>query len=253
MKTVFIIEDDEILRENLENLLKFEGFKVLSSETGKEGISRIKEILPDAVICDIMLPDTDGYQIINEIKSDPETRNISFIFLSAKAEMKDLRTGMNLGADDYLTKPYDAMELVNVVRKRIEISGTRIAAEQNEIKENKIPLHYEGQLLIQTTGNQAVPVKIKDIVSISADADYTHLYITGGKKLTLRKLIKHWEQTLPSQNFMRVHKSIIINTLHIVKVDKWFNNSFRIEMEGLSEPVITSRRYGTKLRNILFS
>ncbi|MGE5679735.1 MAG: response regulator transcription factor, partial [Bacillota bacterium] len=106
-RKIVVIEDDISLRDNIEQLLEEFGYRVLSAEDGKKGIKIIKEILPDLIISDIMMPGIDGYEVLRQLGSDPKTLTIPFIFLTARAEMKDLREGMLLGADDYLIKPFN--------------------------------------------------------------------------------------------------------------------------------------------------
>lgn len=252
MKKIFVIEDDEQLRENLLTLLEVEGFKTFSSDMGKQGIELIKELKPDLILCDIMLPDTDGYQIIKELKSDPHTRSIPFIFLTARAEMKDLRSGMNLGADDYLTKPYDTKELLNVINTRITLHKPPYKEEHYIEKDFANKLSLEDIVFVQST-KELKKVLIKTIVCINADAEYTELFLEDGTKVLVRKLIKLWEEVLPQNTFLRVHKSIIINLTFLLKIEKWFNSSYKIHLNKYPEPVISSRRYSTHIRSKLIS
>lgn len=250
MKKIFVIEDDETLRENLLSLLEVEGFETHFSETGKEGIELIKEVLPDLILCDIMLPDTDGYQIISELKIYPQTRNIPFVFLTARAEMKDLRSGMNLGADDYLTKPYDANELINVVNTRIAQHNLNEEKPTETINHSYHKLALDDLIFVQSA-KQVKKVMVKSIVCINADAEYTELFLDDGTKVHLRKLIKVWEEMLPENSFMRVHKSIIVNLAFLQRIEKWFNNSYRIQLLKYPEPIISSRRYSANIRSKL--
>ena len=107
MKTILLIEDDKALRENTEELLELSGYSVLTAPNGKIGIELVKENLPDIIVCDIMMPVIDGYGVLENLSADEKTKQIPFIFLSAKTEHKEIRKGMDLGADDYLTKPFN--------------------------------------------------------------------------------------------------------------------------------------------------
>ena len=119
MKTILIIEDNLEVRENTAELLELANYKVLTAENGKIGIELAKSTLPDLIICDIMMPELDGYGVIHVLSKIPETAAIPFIFLTAKTEKTDIRKGMNLGADDYLTKPFDDVELMDCVEVRL--------------------------------------------------------------------------------------------------------------------------------------
>lgn len=129
MKTILLIEDDRALRENTKELLELSGYGVITAPNGKVGIQFGKEKLPDIIICDIMMPEVDGYGVLQDLSSDERTKHIPFIFLSAKTEHKEIRKGMDLGADDYLTKPFEEEDLISAVESRLakaELMGRMI-------------------------------------------------------------------------------------------------------------------------------
>lgn len=131
MKTILLIEDDRALRENTEELLELSGYSMITAPNGKIGIQMAKEKLPDIIVCDIMMPEVDGYGVLKDLSSDKSTKHIPFIFLSAKTEHKEIRRGMDLGADDYLTKPFEEEDLINAIESRlakVELLG-RMAKE----------------------------------------------------------------------------------------------------------------------------
>ena len=111
-KRILFIEDDKIIRENTAEILELANYEVTTAENGKVGVEKAKDIHPDLIICDIMMPELDGYGVLYLLGKDPQTSSIPFIFLSAKADKSDVRKGMALGADDYLTKPFDEMDLL---------------------------------------------------------------------------------------------------------------------------------------------
>lgn len=119
MKHLLLIEDDVTVRENTAELLELSDYEVTTASNGKLGISRAFEVLPDLIICDIMMPETDGYGVLEALSQNPKTANIPFIFLSAKTEHKDIRKGMDLGADDYLTKPFEEEDLLSAIESRL--------------------------------------------------------------------------------------------------------------------------------------
>lgn len=117
-----MIEDNEAVRENAAEILELAGYDVITATDGKDGVEKLKEINPDLIICDIMMPKLDGYGVLHILMKNPSTAHIPFIFLTAKADRRDMRKGMNLGADDYLTKPFDDIELLDAVEARLERS-----------------------------------------------------------------------------------------------------------------------------------
>ena len=119
MNTILLIEDDAALRENTEELLELSNYNVITAPNGKIGIEKAKAEIPNIIICDIMMPEVDGYGVLKNLSLDDKTQHIPFIFLSAKTEHKEIRKGMNLGADDYLTKPFHNEELLARVKALI--------------------------------------------------------------------------------------------------------------------------------------
>ncbi len=119
IKKVLLIEDDPILRENTAELLEMSNYDVETASNGKKGLAKAIELLPDVIVCDIMMPELDGYGVLDGLSHNEQTKFIPFIFLSAKTEHKDVRKGMELGADDYLTKPFEEQELINAIESRI--------------------------------------------------------------------------------------------------------------------------------------
>ena len=119
MKTILLIEDDTALRENTAELLELCDYNVITAPNGKLGIENAKAHKPDIVVCDIMMPEIDGYGVLEALSLDHQTSQIPFIFLSAKTEHKEIRKGMDMGADDYLTKPFDEEELMSAIESRL--------------------------------------------------------------------------------------------------------------------------------------
>jgi two-component system, sensor histidine kinase and response regulator len=120
MTTILAIEDEIEIRENIQDILELEGFNVLTAENGRIGVQVAQEHHPDLIICDVMMPELDGYDVLLKLRQDPTTLKIPFIFLSAKAANTDFRKGMSLGADDYLTKPFTPSELCSAIAIRLE-------------------------------------------------------------------------------------------------------------------------------------
>ena len=119
MKKVLLIEDDQQIQNNIREILGFENFSIITADNGMIGLELAKEHAPDLIICDIMIPGLDGYGVLSTLRQDESTATIPLIFLTGKTEWKDLRQGMELGADDYLTKPFSIPELLNSVTAQL--------------------------------------------------------------------------------------------------------------------------------------
>lgn len=122
MKKILVIEDNLEVRENLEEILELSGYSVDSAEDGKVGVEKVLQQKPDLILCDVMMPKLDGFGVLNILSKRTDTSDIPFIFLTAKAEKSDFRRGMNLGADDYITKPFYKDELLAVIETRLRKS-----------------------------------------------------------------------------------------------------------------------------------
>jgi DNA-binding NarL/FixJ family response regulator len=120
MKKILVIEDEAETLENLVLMLEMEGFKPFSAPNGRLGVVIARRELPDVILCDVSMPELDGYGVLETLRADSATVSIPFIFLTAKGDKKDLRHGMNLGADDYLTKPASAEEVLGAIQARLD-------------------------------------------------------------------------------------------------------------------------------------
>lgn len=130
---IIIIEDDQSIRENLQELLEVYGYTVRAYNNGFEGLKGIQERVPDLVVCDIMTPNMDGFEVLHTLKSKGETSNIPFIFLTAKVERADQRKGMEMGADDYIVKPFTSQEIINAIEIRLQKQKYTESKIQNEL------------------------------------------------------------------------------------------------------------------------
>lgn len=122
MKKILVIEDNAEVRENLEEILELSGYEIDTAENGKVGVQKALSNPPDLILCDIMMPELDGFGTLNILGKRPATADVPFVFLTAKSEKEDLRRGMNLGADDYITKPFYKDELLQVIETRLKKS-----------------------------------------------------------------------------------------------------------------------------------
>jgi CheY-like chemotaxis protein len=121
-KTILVIDDNNDIRENTAEILELAGYKTFTAENGKRGVEVAIKERPSIIVCDIMMPELDGYGVLHLIRKNAETQNIPFIFLTAKTERGDFRKGMEMGADDYITKPFEDIELLNAVDIRLKKS-----------------------------------------------------------------------------------------------------------------------------------
>ena len=190
-----LIEDNEIIRENTADILELAGYKVHVAENGKVGVEKALAVRPDLVICDIMMPVLDGYGVLQILNKNPELAGTPFIFLTAKTERTDLRKGMDLGADDYLMKPFDESDLL----RSIEIRLNRISHLKPPPNPTPVPLLQEESLnhFLQETYNegkfQSYPterkphfIPKKQYVYLEGDEPIRLFYLKSGQVKTVR-------------------------------------------------------------------
>lgn len=172
MKKILLIEDNKDVRENTAEILELANYNVLTAENGKVGVAMALAENPDLIICDIMMPILDGHGVLHLLSRDERTSGIPFIFLTAKAERSDFRKGMEMGADDYLTKPFDDIELLNAIESRLKkneilkkefskgidginefINDAKGIESLKKLSEHRISRNYKKKEDIYTEGN----------------------------------------------------------------------------------------------------
>ena len=248
---ILVIEDDDNVRKNIVTLLEEENYIVFSSSGGKAGIELAKKEVPDLIISDILMPEVNGYHVLEELSKNKILRAIPFIFLTAKVEREDIRKGMQLGADDYLFKPFKSEELLSAIisrlKKREVIKDGRVT-KSDKIKKERTKRYGEEDKIFLNMNGKPNYIQISGIVYITAENQYTSLCLTNGDRILVRKSIAWWEESLPIKKFIRIHRSTIINSNFIIKMEKWYNSSFLFYLKGVKEPFVISKRFSSKLR-----
>ncbi len=244
---ILIIEDDAFVRRNIEELLHEEGYGTIVSANGKEGIENVKRTLPDLIICDIMMPELNGFKVKEILNRSDETFDIPLIYLTAKTDAADLRIGMNLGADDYIFKPYKSDDLLRAVNLKLSKHERLIAKIEN--KKNK-EFAEDETLFIGI--HQKLRTKINNIVYIKAENQYTTIHLSSGKFYYLRKSLTYWENTFPKTIFKRIHRSCIVNLNFVEKIEKQKNGSLKLKLINSPELFTVGRRFAENIKtNIL--
>lgn len=171
MKKILIIEDNEDIRNNTAEILELSSYDVIVAENGKKGVEMALEHTPDLIICDIMMPELDGYGVLHAIQKNENVKNTPFIFLTAKAERQDFRKGMELGADDYITKPFDGTELLKAVDSRLK--------KIDLLKSNLTP-GLEGLAhLVQASSGKNILQELTDDRNINVYKKKQLVYVSG--------------------------------------------------------------------------
>jgi len=254
MTKILIIEDDDALRIGIRDLLEANNYSIFTTGNGKEGLNLIEAVKPDIILCDIMMDSVDGYEVKKELDKKMDTSLIPFIFLTAKADIKDIRIGMQLGADDYIVKPFDSIDLLNSIKIRLEKNKWQKETRQTDAKdkaiENKNKLSAEEHIFINSKGKPKF-ILVSEIKCITSSGNNSSVYVEGGLKLQVRRTLKKWEELLPENTFKRVHKSTIINMKYIKNISKWSSGTLLLHMKDMNETFIISQRYAKLIRTKL--
>lgn len=219
MKTVLLIEDDAVLRENTAELLELSNYKVITATNGKTGVAMAKKQVPDIIICDIMMPELDGYAALKILSEHKTTKHIPFIFLSAKTEHVDIRKGMNLGADDYITKPFTEDDLISAIKSRLAKVSILQELKNNPIKQKKQPAESEIKTLNDLKNffedqGDAFTFKNEAIIYREGDhSNYIYLISKGAVKCyQINELGKELVTALYKEDDLFGYNSFIQNT-----------------------------------------
>lgn len=215
MEHLLVIEDDLNIRESLTDLLEMSGFKVSCAKNGREGFDMIMEKSPDLVLCDVNMPELDGFELLGAINQEFKDGLIPvFLFLTAKVGKEDMRHGLDLGADDYILKPFDHREILEIIRMRLDkrkkvLKNGGVVAPQIKLSLfNKIALPSDDGMVL---------VPFDNIIKCQADRAYCNFYIKDGRSILVSKSMKEFEDILLQHDFLKVHKSTIVNINCITK------------------------------------
>ncbi|OUL27978.1 diguanylate cyclase [Nostoc sp. RF31YmG] len=215
MTKILVIEDEELVRENLLDLLEAEDFQTIAAANGKIGLNLAFSEIPDLILCDMMMPEIDGYGVLTTLRQDPLTATIPFIFLTAKSAKADFRQGMDLGADDYLTKPFTRAELLSAIVNRLE--------KQTTLKKHL--LSTQAANMAFSPKMQLLEIYLHRVVKENKFEEFDLYYqpivdIASGKIIAAESLLR-WQSpeigSVPALEFMQLAES----TGLILPIEKW--------------------------------
>jgi DNA-binding LytR/AlgR family response regulator len=246
---VLIVEDDSNLAQALAHFLRCNELLVITAGDGRRAIELATSARPDLILCDLDLPGVHGFDVLALLQDNPELWDIPFLILTGRGGFKDIRKGMNLGADDYLVKPVPPEELLAAVRARLrrrqrrqqnlESPSSSSKAESGE-SDDDVPSKGEPLFLKTPEGRQRV--EVEDIQWISAYGEYTRIHWAASSHALLRKPMKAWEADLSSEIFLRIHRNSIINLRWLERVEKGEDGEMMAYLREKVEPIPVSLR-----------
>lgn len=238
---VLVVEDEPLISEMIAKSLRLEGYHVDAAKTGEEGLQKVKELNPDLVLLDVLLPKIDGWEVLTRLRDDPRTKTIPIIMLTALSDEKSKVQGLRGGADDYVTKPFSALELmarVEAVLKRSERgTGHREGGARSQIPARK--------------GDKIYLVAVDDVNFINIQREYTYLHTDNDRFLTNHTLAE-LEKMLDPAKFFRAHRGYIVNLQKVKEITKVGTSSYELTMNDPGKSKIPmSRRQSSELKKIL--
>ena len=198
MQTILVIEDEAQTRKILLNCLKFEGYRAIEADNGRTGIKLARENHPDLIVCDIMMPDLDGYSVLSILRQQLSTLAIPIIFLTAKVSLPDFRRGMDLGAEDYLTKPCNVERFLTAITARLNRKRQLQQCYGVTDAANSIPFFTQHKLPQCSKTNQVFefieanfhrPLELKEV---AANLGYSPAYLTNIVRQKTGRTVKQW-------------------------------------------------------------
>lgn len=267
MKKILLIEDNVDLAENISALLEKDRYVVKSTFNGEDALSTFIEFKPDIILCDILLPGINGYSVLKRLKKMEGVVLPIFIFITAKNQRNELRQGMVLGADDYITKPFTHEELLLAIMTQVEkrtstmkkigaFSEMKISAngKANAISSNKSSIKQEisgyNEYIFLKSKKEAGFHLINKIIVIKSLKDYTNIYLKGDKSIMLHRTLLEWEKKLPMDKFLRIHKQTLINRGYIENIEQTTSNRFLVTLANYPKKLEVSQRYSRKLKKL---
>ncbi len=223
VKNILVIEDEAKTRNLFLNCLKSEGFSTIGAENGVVGIQRARECSPDLVLCDISMPELDGYGVLNTLRQDPVTAVIPFIFLTGTLTKSELRKGMNLGADDYLTKPCSVEELLGAIAARLE--------KQTALKQWYLNQHQSLKKSQSTDTTTFYPTSSRlskvfeyieenyhqqiNLSDVAQAVGYSHAYLTNLVKRQTKRSVHDWivERRMTEARYLLINTDETVNRI----------------------------------------
>ncbi|MEY4388280.1 MAG: hypothetical protein RLY20_3563 [Verrucomicrobiota bacterium] len=245
---ILVIDDDEIFGQLVARFLSNHQFAVTYVPSGADGLRAANEQLPDLVICDMDMPGMDGNAVLAQLRQDARLADISLMFLTGNSAPEQIRAGMNLGADDYLTKPLDADELLRAVKARLARALVRRQRESSPPNDGRLSL--DDTILVRTSTEKKL-IKVREVKSIVAYGEYSWVYWDKGSSALLRKPLKQWAVELPEQQFVRVHRQAIVNLAFLERVGKPAGGGQQVHLRDTPEPIAVSQRLAPMLNRRL--
>lgn len=246
---ILLVEDDSNLARALAHFLRCNNLMVITAGDGHRAMELATSARPDLILCDLDLPGLHGFDVLALQQDNPELWDIPFLILTGRGGFKDIRKGMNLGADDYLVKPIPPDELIAAVQSRLlrrqrrqQASDTAVDSTPADIADSESNAAVKGEPLFVKTPAGRQRVELDEILWISAYGEYSRVHWGTSHNALVRKPMKAWESELAPEDFLRIHRNSIINLRWLDRVENGAEGEMLAYLKGKSEPIPVSLR-----------
>ncbi len=249
-KVILLIEDDLNLAAALAKFLESQDFEVVAVGDGLRGVEMATLIRPHLILCDLDLPIMDGFEVLSVLQTTPDLCDTPFLIITGRGHLKDMRMGMNMGADDYLVKPVPPEDLLTAVQTRLRLYNRRgLYRQRTRPNCSQVPDQSEEEtrstesgFVFLRTSNGRQRVAINEIEWIAASGEYSRVVWGGTGGILVRKALKSWEAELPNEYFLRVHRNTILNLRRLERIEKRDSTDMRAFLRGRPDPIEVSIR-----------
>jgi DNA-binding LytR/AlgR family response regulator len=255
--TVLIIEPDKSTLLLIKNILSKSYSKIICTSSLQKGLkSLLSQATIDVILCSIELSKTDEAKSLQPLLTHNKNMHIPILFVATKANKKEIETATLLGADGFIFKPINPQVLTEVIKQvTAKYNGLvlkhRDRSEEGLADWTKGNFRYrENDFIFRFVNNKPTFVKVYSIKYFVARGAYLHVFLFDNNVYKTRRSISELESKLPKDIFVRIHRSIIINVNYIERVERWFNNTYRVFLKDIEKPFEMSRRYASLLKKL---
>ena len=239
--TVLVVEDDALISDMVTKNLKLEGFLVETARDGEECLRKVKEVNPDLILLDVLLPRLDGWDVLARLRENPREKDIPIIMLTALSDERSKVQGLRGGADDYVTKPFSALELMARVEAVLKRTGRRARLSPESLR-SQIPVRK---------GDKIYLLNADDINIVTIRREYTYAHTDEGRFLTNHSMAQ-LERRLDPTKFFRAHRGYIVNLQKVKEITKAGASSYELTLsDPTNSKIPVSRRQSAELRKLL--
>jgi DNA-binding LytR/AlgR family response regulator len=257
---ILIIDSDKGALKSSKSLLMEANYEVFCSSSFEGGLKIIEQSEIDLILCATAISNTCGFSFLQNLNNDQNLASIPIIFIADRMNENDIDKANSLGADGYMLKPLKPEILLSAIEKKLKkygrtnpnIEETEPDDQQETITTPKKNLTENDYLFRMIKGHPTF-IKFSNIKYIAAQSAYSKVYLTDGNTYKIKKTLSEIEKIIPDNKFIRIHRSSIINLDFVDKIEKWFNNSYRVYLKDINTPLEMSRRYTSIIKNRFYN